>query len=247
MTRHVYGGTWWGKAWLSSLADRCGTDPTRMVRARAIARGDDISNLSIMPGVVDALVRGDKSYAVAVTVPVLDDIGLAQVLDLLAAESGHLAALLDGELPAVLGHLVPGPGDLNTSCSCPAWADQPCEHAAAVCYRAAEAFDADPFTLLLVRGLARDAVRAALRDRRKPAWSAPEGMLAKDAFRRQLAALPPPVSPPSEPGNPDSPIAEPPAAAGVTADDLADLAAAAARRAWELLGGSSASMGCGGL
>ena len=245
MTRHLYGGTWWGKAWLSSLADRFRTDPTRLVRARTIARGDDISSLSIMPGVVDALVRGDQSYAVTVTVPVLNDAGRAQVLDLLAAESGHLAALLDGELPAVLGHLVPGPGDLHTTCSCPAWADQPCEHAAAVCYRTAEAFDADPFILLLVRGLAREVVRAELRDRRKPTWSVPEGMLAKDAFRRELAALPSPVSPPSEPGSPDSPIAEPPAAAGVSAGDLAGLAAAAARRAWELLGGSSAGMGCG--
>ncbi|OSC47127.1 hypothetical protein B5181_42380, partial [Streptomyces sp. 4F] len=68
---------------------------------------------------------------------------------------GHIAALLDKELPHSLADcgvpLLPGPGDLAPQCSCPD-SGHPCKHAAALCYQTARLLDADPFVLLLLRG-----------------------------------------------------------------------------------------------
>jgi hypothetical protein len=215
-------------------------DPDRLSRGQSYVRGHRVSDLEIMPGAIDALVQGSRArpFAVTVSVPVFNDSGWAKLLDEVAAEVGHLAALLDGDLPPGLGadlDLRPGPGELHTSCSCPDWADQPCEHAAAVCYLTADALDADPFALLLLRGRTKDEVLAALRDRRQPAWSAPAGMLARDAYRRALGPLPAPALPPRRPGTPAPLPAEPPPASGVSTAELAELATAAARHAWELL------------
>ncbi len=56
-------------------------------------------------------------------------------------------------------------GDLKTDCSCPDWAN-PCKHIAAVYYLLGERFDEDPFLLFQLRGRDKDAVIAALRERR---------------------------------------------------------------------------------
>jgi uncharacterized Zn finger protein len=237
--RLPYGRTWWGKAWLDALTDRARLDLNRLIRGRSYARGDRVRDVHIEPGAIRALVQGSRAwpYAVTVTVPMFDDATWSKLLDTMAAEVGHLAALLDGELPAAIGteqELLPGSGELGISCSCPDWAE-PCKHAAAVCYLTADVLDVDPFALLLMRGRTKVEVVAALRDRRKPAWSAPAGMLAKDAYRRKPAPLPTLALPAGQPGQPTTLPVPPPAAAGVTARELTELAASAARRAWELL------------
>ncbi len=239
MDRLPYGRTWWGKAWLDALTDRARLDPNRLVRGRSYARGDRVRDLRVEPGAIRALVEGsrDRPYTVTVTVAIFDDATWSKLFDAMAAEIGHLAALLDGELPAGIGaeqELLPGPGELRTTCSCPDCAE-PCKHAAAVCYLTADMLDADPFALLLLRGREKVELLGALRDRRKPAWSAPAGMLAKNAYRRELAPLPVLALPAGRPGRPAPLPVPPPAAAGVTARELAELAASAARRAWELL------------
>lgn len=229
-----------GAAWLDALTERAGMDPDRLARGRAYVHGHRVSDLEIMPGAIDALVQGSRArpFAVTVSVPVFNDSGWAKLIDEVAAEVGRLAALFDGDLIPGLGadlDLRPGPGELHTSCSCPDWADQPCEHSASVCYLTADALDADPFALLLLRGRTKEEVLAALRDRRQPAWSAPVGMLARDAYRRVLAPLPAPALPPRRPGTPARLPAEPPPACGVSTAELAELATVAARHAWELL------------
>jgi SWIM zinc finger len=225
-------------------------DPDRLTRGRSYVRGNRVSDLEIMPGTIDALVRGSRArpFAVTVSIPVFNDSGWAKLLDEVAAEVGRLAAILDGELPPGLAaglDLRPGPGELHTSCACPDWADQPCEHAAAVCYQTADALDADPFALLLLRGRPKDEVLAALRDRRQPAWSGPAGMLARDAYRRALAPLPAPALPPRRPGPPARLSAEPPVASGVSTAELAELATIATRLAWELLCGPASGPASG--
>nr|WP_238452872.1 hypothetical protein [Micromonospora sp. ATA51] len=90
--------------------------------------------------------------------------------------------------------------------------------------------------MLLLRGRMRDEVLDALRDRRQSAWTPPSGMLAREAFLRPVAPLPPPAPPPAQPGVPVPLRAAPPAAAGITSAEIARLAADAAARAWELLG-----------
>jgi uncharacterized Zn finger protein len=261
--RRGFGLTWWGEAWVTALEQRARLDPNRLPRGRSYARGGTVGELTIAPGEVRAAVQGRRvrPYQVRVRVRVLEAEEWDRVLDAIAAQIGHAAALLDGELlPEVADDvrgagtdLLPGPGELQPRCSCPDWAD-PCKHAAAVCYLVAGALDADPFSLLLLRGRRRDEVLAALRARRRsveaatvsPDRSSPAtdpGVDAREAYRRLLAPLPVPPLPPQRPGQPSVLPVDPPPGAGLRSEDLVALAADAAARAFQLATGS----GDGGL
>jgi uncharacterized Zn finger protein len=259
--RRGFGLTWWGEAWVTALEQRARLDPNRLPRGRSYARGGTVGELTIAPGEVRAAVQGRRArpYQVRMRVRVLEAGEWDRVLDAIAAQIGHAAALLDGELlPEVADDVrgagtdpLPGPGELQPRCSCPDWAD-PCKHAAAVCYLVAGALDADPFSLLLLRGRRRDEVLAGLRARRRPAAvAAPDrsqpgtdpGVDARQAYRRPLAPLPAPALPPPRPGQPSVLPVDPPPGAGLRPEDLVALAADAAARAFQLATGS----GDGGL
>jgi hypothetical protein len=248
---------------VTALEQRARLDPNRLPRGRSYARGGTVGELAIGPGEVAAAVQGRRvrPYQVRVRVRVLDAAEWDRVLDAIATQIGHAAALLDGELlPEVADDvrgagtdLLPGPGELQPRCSCPDWAD-PCKHAAAVCYLVAGALDADPFSLLLLRGRRREEVLAALRARRgsagataPPAGPSPPaadpGVNAREAYRRALAPLPAPPLPPQRPGQPAVLPVDPSPGAGLRPEDLAALAADAAARAFQLATGS----GDGGL
>ena len=261
--RRGFGLTWWGDAWVTALEERAQLDPNRLPRGRSYARGGTVGELAIGPGEVRAAVQGRRArpYQVRVRVRVLDAGEWDRVLDAIAAQIGHAAALLDGELPPEVADdvrgagtdLLPGPGELQPRCSCPDWAD-PCKHAAAVCYLVAGALDADPFSLLLLRGRRREEVLAALRARRRsagatapPAGPSPPaadpGVDAPEAYRRALAPLPAPPLPPQRPGQPAVLPVDPSPGAGLRPEGLAALAADAAARGFQLATGS----GDGGL
>ena len=261
--RRGFGLTWWGEAWVTALEQRARLDPNRLPRGRSYARGGTVGELAIGPGEVRAAVQGRRvrPYQVRVRVRVLDAAEWDRVLDAIAAQIGHAAALLDGELlPEVADDvrgagtdLLPGPGELQPRCSCPDCAD-PCKHAAAVCYLVAGALDADPFSLLLLRGRRREEVLAALRARRRsagatapPAGPSPPaadpGVDAREAYRRALAPLPAPPLPPQRPGQPAVLPVDPSPGAGLRPEGLAALAADAAARGFQLATGS----GDGGL
>lgn len=261
--RRGFGRTWWGDAWVTALEERARLDPNRLPRGRTYARRGTVGELAIAPGEVRAAVQGSRArpYQVRVRVRTLEATEWDRVLNTIAAQIGHAAALLDGELlPEVADDvrsagtdLLPGPGELQPRCSCPDWAD-PCKHAAAVCYLVADALDTDPFALLLLRGRGRDEVLAGLRSRRRspdpsaagatlPEPATDPGIDAREAYRRPVAALPAPPLPPPRPGRPAVLPVDPPPASGLRQRDLVALAADAAARAWELATGS----GDGGL
>ena len=258
-SRRGFGATWWGTAWLIALEERARLDPNRLSRGRGYARRGTVDALEITPGLVRADVQGSRPQPYQVTVRVREfDAGeWDRVLDAIAAELGHTAALLDGELPpgvaddiAATGlDILPGAGEVQPRCSCPDWAD-PCKHAAAVCYLVADALDADPFALLRLRGRERDEVLAGLRARRRtglpPAPAVPppvadEGVPAHEAYQRVTAPLPAPPLPPTRPGRPAVLPTDPPP--GLSREDLVALAADAAARCLELAEGT----GDGGL
>ena len=166
--------------------------------------------------------------------------------------------------------LLPGGGELGPRCSCPDDAD-PCKHSAAACYLLTDALDADPFALFLLRGRTRDQVLAGIRTRRRgaasgqasapeagaagqagaetPSWAArstvDEGVDARTAFAAPAPSPPIPAVPlpPGRPGPPAAlPVDPPPWRSGLR-DDLLELAADAASRAWELAVGLSADAG----
>ncbi|GAA3151827.1 SWIM zinc finger family protein [Kribbella aluminosa] len=258
-SRRTFGATWWGRAWLEALEHRARLDPGRLSRGRSYARRGSVLELTVSPGEVEAMVQGSRvtPYQVTVRIRAFSAAEWEAVLDVVSAQIGRVAALLDGELPpevvddvrATGLDLLPGAGEVLTNCSCPDFA-VPCKHSAAVCYLVADALDDDPFALLLLRGRPRDELLAALRARRgggttppAPRTPTPAGIPAIAAFARHQSSQPvvPIPVPPRPLGAPGVPAAvkvlDPPRSSGVDVRDLVALATDAARRAWELASG----------
>ena len=250
-----FGNTWWGKAWLDALEQRALIDPNRLPRGRTYARQDRVRNIELSPGELRAQVWGsrDVPYTTTLSMRVLTNSEWDMVLDLAMTKASNVAALLAGEVPKEIGdHVLPDRGDLGPECSCPDWAE-PCKHVAALCYVAADMFDADPFALLTLRGRSRDAVLTEVRTRRSerlgvdmtPSSDQPRGgdptISGARAFRRQPIPLQQSAPLPSRPGTLVPLAVIPGADAGINIDELADLVSDAAERAWSMLAGGADS------
>jgi uncharacterized Zn finger protein len=167
-----FGLTWWGQRWIAALEALGAVYANRLPRGRTYARRGAVEDLAIQAGTVTARVQGSRArpYKVALRLPVFDDEVWHSVLVALAGELRHAAALLDGQMPTDVDEvlagcgvsLFPRPGELDTTCSCPDWAN-PCKHVAAVHYTLAQTFDADPFLLPALRGRDRERLLAGLR------------------------------------------------------------------------------------
>ncbi|MET7285473.1 SWIM zinc finger family protein [Streptomyces sp. NPDC005573] len=243
----AFAGTWWGNAWADAL-ERQALDAGRLSRGRGYADLGKVDAITVTPGQVLAYVRGSRPrpYRVQVRLRTLDDADWERFLDAAADRPGHIAALLDKELPQSLADcgvpLLPGPGDLVPHCSCPD-AGRPCKHAAALCYQTARLLDADPFVLLLLRGRGerelldalsrRSAARAAraAREREPEPLPGVRAAEALDAARR----LPPLPAPLPVPPHPEQPPAYPSVPGGPDPFALDQLATEAAARAHALL------------
>src|SRR6202034_4391824 len=171
-----------GAAWVEALEQRARLDPNRLPRGRDYARSGAVGELTLAPGEARAQVQGRMTapYEVRIRVRRFSDEEWDRVLTAISTRLGHAAALLDGELPPEIAQdatsagldLLPGGGEIGPRCSCPDEAD-PCKHSAAACYLVADALDADPFVLLLLRGRTRDQVLAGVRTRRRGAAGEP--------------------------------------------------------------------------
>ncbi|MEU3843714.1 SWIM zinc finger family protein [Streptomyces sp. NPDC028635] len=238
--------TWWGNAWVTALEEGA-LDPKRLARGRGYAEQGNVDAITVTPGSVLAYVQGSRPrpYRVQVRLRTLDDADWARFLDAAAERPGHIAALLDKEMPHSLAdcgvRLLPGPGDLEPRCSCPD-RGHPCKHAAALCYQTARLLDADPFVLLLLRGrgerelldaLARlSATRAARAAQDREPAPLPGVRAAEALAPRQLPPLPNPLP---LPPHPEQPPVYPAAPGGPDPIALDQLATDAAARAHALL------------
>ncbi|WP_055495808.1 SWIM zinc finger family protein [Streptomyces sp. TP-A0356] len=208
--------TWWGDAWVAALEEGA-LDAARLARGRAYASRGNVDAITVTPGLVLAYVQGSRPrpYRVQVRLRTFSDDEWDRFLDAAAERPGHIAALLDKQVPTSLAEcgvrLLPGPGDLEPHCGCPDFG-HPCKHAAAVCYQTARLLDRDPFVLLLLRGRGerelldalsrRNAARAARAARGRQPAPVP-GVRARDAVaRRALPPLPAPLPPPAHPEQP---------------------------------------------
>ena len=262
---------------MEALEQRARLDPNRLPRGRDYARSGAVGELTLAPGEARAQVQGRKTrpYEVRIRVRRFTDEEWDRVLTAISARLAHAAALLDGELPPQIAEdaasagldLLPGGGEIGPRCGCPDDAD-PCKHSAAACYLVADALDADPFVLLLLRGRTRDQVLAGVRMRRRgvpgsagsgsgsgtaarvrPAAgrAADDGVDARKAFEGPTAGveIPAPPLPPVRPGQPAALPVDPPAWRAGLGGDLLELAADAAARAWEMAVGLNADAGLG--
>ncbi len=130
-------------------------------------------SLQVTVGEVRATVQGSrvKPYMVRIGLATFRDSVWAKVERRLASQALFSARLLAGELPGEIEAVFDAAGaplfpqalrDLAMSCSCPDSA-VPCKHLAATFYLLAEAFDDDPFQVLLWRGRSREELLSRLR------------------------------------------------------------------------------------
>ncbi|QUQ69243.1 SWIM zinc finger family protein [Kutzneria sp. CA-103260] len=186
--------TWWGTDWLQAMEDTA-VDAGLTRRGRRMATEGRIGPITISPGRVAATVDG--TCPTAVTVEPLSDNVWANLVAEASVQSGHLAALLDGQLPHALSELLPTVGDLDARCTCDDWGN-PCQHAAALCYQAAWLIDMDPSLLLLLRGRSVEALTAEVAGQHAaPPKAAPLASitLATEALSQPVPPLPDPPPP----------------------------------------------------
>ncbi|MFJ6390058.1 SWIM zinc finger family protein [Streptomyces sp. NPDC091972] len=242
-----FAATWWGNAWVTALEEGA-LDAKRLARGRGYAEQGHVDAITVTPGLVLAYVQGSRArpYRVQVRLRTLGDADWDRFLDRAADRTGHIAALLDREMPQALAEcgvpLLPGPGDLEPQCSCPD-RGHPCKHAAALCYQTARLLDADPFVLLLLRGrgerelldaLSRLSAARAARAAQEQEPAPLPGVRAAEALApRRLPPLPAPLP---VPPHPEQPPAYPASPGGPDPFALDQLATDAAARAHALLG-----------
>jgi uncharacterized Zn finger protein len=241
------GRSWWARAFVAAMEDAA-LDAGLLRRGRRFAGSGRIGPITVAPGRIAATVEDpDGSYDVVVHLAELTSAEWERFLEQVRAEAGHLAALLDREVPRSLVRsaeaadvsLLPTIGDLESECDCPDVGD-PCQHAAALCHQAAWLLDDDPFVLLLLRGRGADELLDVL-GREDPADPAAGATAGRDIDRPVPAAeayATPPTGLPAAPPEPPRPaaVAFPPAP-GLPPDALGLLVADAAARARALLAG----------
>ncbi|MFI1359403.1 SWF or SNF family helicase [Streptomyces sp. NPDC020898] len=247
----AFAETWWGRAWLKSLEDAA-LDTEQVRAGRRLARAGAVGAVSVRPGRITAVVqdRDRTTHRSDVLLQELSDEQWDRFLDMAVERAGHIAALLDRDMPphlvedsAAAGvELLPGLGDLEPECDCGAW--DHCGHTAALCYQVARLLDQDPFVLLLMRGRGERALldevqnRSAIPDDAAAGAAAePEGVDAAEAYAAGdiLPALPAPPRLPEAPGIPPALDTEALPAPGVDPAALEFLAARTAVEAHRLL------------
>jgi uncharacterized Zn finger protein len=247
--------SWWGQAWLKALEDTA-LELAQLKAGRRLARAGAVGAVSVRPGRITALVqdRDGTPRRSDVLLQRLSEDEWDRFLGMAVERAGHIAALLDREMPphlvedaAAAGvELLPGIGDLEPQCDCDAW--DHCGHTAALCYQVAQLLDQDPFVLFLMRGRAERELLDELQVRsvaQAEAEEAPaqeqegaqEGVDADEAYAEGAILPPLPELPPlpPEPGLPPALDTEAEPAPGLDVTAVEFLAAQAAVEAHRML------------
>lgn len=252
-------GRTWAARWLD-LVDGAPSFPEPALRRGAdYAAFDWQLDVEIEPGTAKTTASSGRRmhYDATITVPTLTLDETDDIVAFIAEKTERIAAVLDGELPLDLPHLVTFAADqIVPGCTCQS-VDQPCKHAAAVVQLLADAVADDPFDLLHLRGLPRTDLVAKLTERRRqqqpdedhaataeptPTASEVDGADVSPSsseptlrFAAATGALPPDPPRPELPRRLPPFPTPPPAGASFTEQGLRLLADDGARRAAELL------------
>ncbi|MGW1676461.1 SWIM zinc finger family protein [Saccharopolyspora sp. NPDC002376] len=199
-----FADTWWGNAWIEAM-EYTALDPEQLKKGRKYAFAGQVGAITVSPGRISAPVHDgdpDQPHRTEVHLAELTGSGWERFLDRVAGRAGHIAALLDRDMPPDLVdtaedagvRLLPSFGDLETDCDCPGW-DSPCKHAAALAYQVSWLLDRDPFVLLLLRGRAEDELTEELHRRNARQETAvgeggDVGTPAAEAWAAPIAPLP---------------------------------------------------------
>lgn len=156
-----FGKTWWGEAWLCSLAHI--DYANRIPRGARYARNGSVLSISIAEGYIKAKVQGSRRipYNVTIKVEQFSQKEIDLLIDGILNCPIIVSELLNGKLsPAVLDiaekqklRVFPSTWrDLGMDCSCPDWA-VPCKHIAAVIYKMGQEIDNNPFLVFELHGV----------------------------------------------------------------------------------------------
>ena len=156
-----FGKTWWGEAWLCSLAHI--DYANRIPRGARYARNGSVLSISVAEGYIKAKVQGSRRtpYNVTIKVEQFSQKEIDLLIDGILNRPIIVSELLNGKLsPAVLDiaekqrlRVFPSTWrDLGMDCSCPDWA-VPCKHIAAVIYKMGQEIDNNPFLVFELHGV----------------------------------------------------------------------------------------------
>lgn len=187
------GSTWWGQRWVEALERMSRGYSNRLARGRTYARAGRTHDLVVKAGEVTAKVTGSRAtpYKVRIALAKLPDAVWTKAIAAMAGKAQFAAELLAGQMPQEIdgvfkearASVFPAKeADLQTSCSCPDWAN-PCKHVAATHYVLGEALDRDPFLLFELRGRTKDQVLEALRAARAAAGDVAAAPRARNGKR----------------------------------------------------------------
>lgn len=155
---------WWTRRWLKMMENlRLGA---RLGRGRGYAFGGQVTELTVSPGLITAVIQGGSStpYKCEIRQEAMPPEARQKIKDVLLAKPMLLAQLMILNLPEEIETAFTAAGyplipneifPLLTHCSCPDYAN-PCKHIAAVYYLIAEAIEHNPFILLEFRGITRE-------------------------------------------------------------------------------------------
>jgi uncharacterized Zn finger protein len=183
LTAGEHGKTWWSQRFLE-LLESFGVG-SRLERGQSYARGGQVTELDVEPGIVLAKVQGTRytPYRVRIRARLLSEHQWRRAELAIAAQALPLAQLLAGTMPPDIEELLAqckltlfpaSYAELKASCDCPD-AENPCKHIAAVYYLLAERFDADPFLIFTWRGRTQEELLDGLRSRRAKTAKRPTG------------------------------------------------------------------------
>lgn len=107
--RRTGGRSWWGRAWVQALEDTS-LDSDQLRKGRRYANSGQVGTITISPGRIAATVYApEDTYESVVLIDQLSEEDWRRFLDQVGVRAGHIAALLDGEMPhdvvaAAAGH-----------------------------------------------------------------------------------------------------------------------------------------------
>lgn len=239
----------WRDLWVAELERWLG--PERRAAGRSLAESGGVTVVEPRPGGVSARVaraRSTEEVAVDLSLPVLAPDEIAAMIAEVATDPRMSAYVVTGGLPpqlarsdeAVRTSLLPDADELSGECSCGAWAEV-CDHQGALGWLIAGLVEADPFVLLMLRGVGREEFVRQVRDARGAGVPTGEprdpdrGVPAVAAYRATPREPPRGAALPWRAGSSVDLGAAPPADSGVEAGVLSGLVDDMARRAVALL------------
>lgn len=170
--------TWWGEEFLHALEGFM--DEGRLTRGRSYAAEHRRKRFQMKAGVIEATMVGNINpyfgvyktpyYKVKIEFERIAASAWKKIVKRLGADADWVTHLLLGEVPPTIEEaladsrvkLLPRSGkDIDSSCSCPDWAN-PCKHVAGVYCYVASLLDRDPLLLFEIRGMERSKLMEGL-------------------------------------------------------------------------------------